>query len=749
VSTYANSADQGQPQFSDNGDKSPATNRDDAEIFLAALDPAATFFTFQTFDGNTERKDKQLTRILHGTLGARWDELADLNRRGAGIFVTVNETDGDGRSASNIKRVRALFIDLDAGRPLPDAFHVKPHIVIESSPGKWHCYWLMTNCDRTQFESLQKRLIRNYESDKSVHDLPRVMRLPGFVHQKVDKHGRASVASVTRVAEAHDHPAYTVEDFVEGLPDNGNGAAGANEGKGAGETNKSNGAAEPNGFEQYANSHSKSGKPDWSLKEDLKLRTALAAIPPDEKILTEKFGDSHEVFVNIGRALERLGWGDRGKAIWRDWCIGCPGKFDEKGLDLQWKSFGQNRDKADKPITVGTIFHYAKQFAKKNEEPTATFTPRPYVSTDPKLLPRRDWLYRPFLIRKFLSVDVAPGGLGKSNQSLVELCAMASGKPLLGVAPRSRLKIWYWNLEDPPDEIEKRIAAIRIHYNLKPEDLDGWVFVNHGRETPIVIGEADRNGTRIIKPVVDALIAAIQQSNIDVVIVDPFVSTHRVNENDNVAIDMVAKEWSGIADAGNCGVRLTHHTRKGDAEVTSDSGRGASSTNNAARIVRVMNRMTREEADQVGIEGEDRRRYYRTYIDKQNMAPPAEKSDWFFLESVNLENEPNPVNPYDRGDSVGVAVPWQWPEDVAQVDDDDLSACLTAIKTGRWRADSRSPEWVGNIIAKVLGLDLKRNAHRSRVNAILDKWMTAGALQVVDGEDAHRKTRAYVEVVQK
>src|SRR5437588_6973019 len=193
-------------------------NRDDTETFRAALDPAATEFTFQTFDDNAERADKQLTRILHGPLGRCWDLLTDLNRRGAGVFVTVNETDGRGRTAENIKRVRALFIDLD-GTPLPaeDAFHVKPHIIIESSPGRWHCYWLVTNCTLDQFNALQRRLIRNYDSDKSVHDLPRVMRLPGFVHQKVDKHGRASVPSVTRVAEAHDHEPYAVEQVTEGL----------------------------------------------------------------------------------------------------------------------------------------------------------------------------------------------------------------------------------------------------------------------------------------------------------------------------------------------------------------------------------------------------------------------------------------------------------------------------------------------------------------------------------------------------
>jgi hypothetical protein len=112
----------------------PTPNRVDAEQFLSALDPAAEKFTFQTFD-DSPLDTKMLARKLHGSLEKRWDELASLNQVGAGVFVTVNATDFKGRSAANIKHVRALFIDLD-GAPLPETFHVDPHIIVESSPGK-------------------------------------------------------------------------------------------------------------------------------------------------------------------------------------------------------------------------------------------------------------------------------------------------------------------------------------------------------------------------------------------------------------------------------------------------------------------------------------------------------------------------------------------------------------------------------------------------------------------------------------
>src|SRR5262249_8169298 len=57
----------------------------------------------------------------------------------------------------------------------------------------------------------------------------------------------------------------------------------------------------------------------WTFSEETRLRSALGMIPADEKALAEKFGHSHDTWVKIGRAIERLGWGERGFAIFRDW----------------------------------------------------------------------------------------------------------------------------------------------------------------------------------------------------------------------------------------------------------------------------------------------------------------------------------------------------------------------------------------------------------------------------------------------
>ena len=155
---------------------------DEAERFLTLLDPDAKRFTFQTFDDDVDRKDTRLVRVIHGSLTENFELLCSLNDQGAGVFVTVNETNFTGRKATDIVRVRALFSDLD-GVPRPENF-LTPSIEVETSEERWHLYYKVTDVALDEFSAKQKGLIARLGSDPSVHDLSRVMRLPGFLHQK-------------------------------------------------------------------------------------------------------------------------------------------------------------------------------------------------------------------------------------------------------------------------------------------------------------------------------------------------------------------------------------------------------------------------------------------------------------------------------------------------------------------------------------------------------------------------------------
>lgn len=364
----------------------------------------------------------------------------------------------------------------------------------------------------------------------------------------------------------------------------------------------------------------------------------------------------------------------------------------------------------------------------------------PYVWRDAASIPQRQFLYGRHYIRQFVSTDISPGGVGKSSLAIVDSIAMVAGKDLVGHQPRGRLRVAYWNGEDPLEELQRRVQAVAQYYNLEPSDLDG-LFVDTGRRLPIVLVQEDRSGIHVAQPVVDALIDTILRNRIDVVIIDPFVSSHRVTENDNNAIERVVKQWAQIADVTNCSINLIHHSRKTNgAEVTVEDGRGAVALLAAARSARSLNQMSEAEAAKAGIER--RRSYFRVDDGKSNLTPPMDNAQWYRLASATLKNGPLGID----GDDVGVVTSWTMPDPMATMTVDQLYAVQTAVAAGRWRESSQAQDWVGRAVARVLGLDVDLPADKARIKTFLKTWIRSGALVVVQDRDEHHRQRAYVIV---
>jgi hypothetical protein len=370
-----------------------------------------------------------------------------------------------------------------------------------------------------------------------------------------------------------------------------------------------------------------------------------------------------------------------------------------------------------------------------------TIRATPYVWTEPETIPLRAWLYGRHLLRKFVSATVAPGAVGKSSLILAEALAMVSGRPLLGISPTQKLRVWLWNLEDPKEETVRRVQATAKFYNLGPGDFGDRLFVDSGRDQSLVIATT-RNGASIVLPVVENIISEIMSREIDVLSIDPFVSCHMVSENDNQAMDMVVKEWAKVADRTNCAIELVHHTRKQggtEVEVTTESARGAKALTDACRSVRAVNRMTKEEGEKAGVE--NHRSHFRLFEDKPNLAPPADKSDWFELKSVNLGNGGGVF-----GDSIGVVTVWQWPDHFADVSVGDLRQVQAKVAEGRWRESSQSPAWVGHAVAAALRLETADKRQKAKISGLLKVWIQNGALKIVEGKDEKGTARSFVEV---
>lgn len=168
----------------------------EAKRFLCALSSqdGGEIFSFQTlYDVKAEHdvdqrlaEEKRLTRTIHGRFDEVVDKLAEMNSEGAGVFVCVNRTTGMGLRGKDVNRIRSFFVDDDTDHLRPEDLELAPSIVVRTKRG-YHFYWLASDStSKDSFGPAQKALAERFDTDSSIFNLNRVMRIPGFMHNKGD-----------------------------------------------------------------------------------------------------------------------------------------------------------------------------------------------------------------------------------------------------------------------------------------------------------------------------------------------------------------------------------------------------------------------------------------------------------------------------------------------------------------------------------------------------------------------------------
>lgn len=365
---------------------------------------------------------------------------------------------------------------------------------------------------------------------------------------------------------------------------------------------------------------------------------------------------------------------------------------------------------------------------KKGRE-IKVINPTPFEWVEPETIQPRQWIYGKFLMRGIVSGLIASGGVGKSSLSIAIGLSMVSGKTLLHDTPKDNLKVWLWNGEDSQEELTRRIIATCKHYKLKQDDIKGRLFFDSGLNQEIIIAEATRQSkaqlnNRLIEQIKDKIIS----NKIDLMVIDPFVSSHRVEENDNGAIDLVVKTWAKIAQDCNCSILLVHHISKtGGSAATAESARGASSFIGALRACWVLNPMTDELAESYGIENPAQ--YVAINNAKANLALRESKAKWLKLEGVSLEN--NRSHNLNEADFVGVVSKWTPPDPFDDMTVEDLENCKEAIRQGEYKESPQANNWVGHIIGSTIGKDSESKAGKKEINRIIKTWIASGELKII------------------
>ncbi len=165
---------------------------DGRQIFVSKFDPKdINGYDLSEMDKKPWHYHKNFDEVL--------EQLVNVNSKDKmrGIFFTVNELD---QSKDKTKKrtnkmwikSRAIWCEDDTIRSDdPNDFitdwPLQPNLIVNTSPGKYHYYWL-TECDDSyQWSIVQQKMVSEYGSDNSAKDLARILRVPGFYHLKDPK----------------------------------------------------------------------------------------------------------------------------------------------------------------------------------------------------------------------------------------------------------------------------------------------------------------------------------------------------------------------------------------------------------------------------------------------------------------------------------------------------------------------------------------------------------------------------------
>ncbi len=364
---------------------------------------------------------------------------------------------------------------------------------------------------------------------------------------------------------------------------------------------------------------------------------------------------------------------------------------------------------------------------------------------DPASIPPRDWVIPGLLLRRYLSVLVAPPGSGKSLLTLQLALACSTGISWGGWIIRKPAKTLVVNAEDDLDEMRRRLWAAAQEMNIPAARVADKLFLAESPES-IVIAKSDPKTKSVVRmPLMEKLIDTIVQNEIDVVVVDPFAETFEGDENDNSQVKWAGIAWREVARRTGASVFLVHHTRKyaGGMAGDADASRGGGALIGTARIVSTLFAMTEDEAKTLSIPPEERGNYVRFDDAKANLSLVSAIAKWFVKKSVTIPNGRELL----PGDEVGVLEPWKPPGVLEGFTAQSLNLLLDAIDRGLLNDDGQpsgarytfarnsKARWVGDVIETHLRCDEDKAMQIARL------WKKSGLLVESEYHDGKQERK--------
>lgn len=444
-------------------------------------------------------------------------------------------------------------------------------VVVESSPGHYHKYWLLNkpfvirdSSDLAKIDAIQKRWVAFIGSDPGAKDLARVLRLPGYMNKK-DKYKRDDGTFPTVDYAAADFEwTYTISDLEDMLPEpepeqrqyNSNESSPSETGEVRAAYNRAHSIEDA--ASRYLTGYTSIGKGVWSRPGD--KNSAGAKIQGDKLHIYSSNDPLHPSQNGDAQAYDAFGLfahfehnGDN-KAAWTE----------------AKKSMGMWEDRQPPIPEPPTI----------DDEPEWMAEHVPGVDTEqPQHAPEGMWTkplrwddildYPPvkwevdqvFAVGDNVGMIFGPSGEGKTFVTIDLLISLVKGRGKWAgkFAINRPMNICYATGEGF-NGIPPRLKACADHYNLTREDLNR---IQLYKEIPILTGQSS-DEVHIHNFIIQQLqIQSYGSQKLDVLVLDTLHNAAPgAQENDNTEMGLVIRLAKLASKELGCLVLLVHHAGK-------------------------------------------------------------------------------------------------------------------------------------------------------------------------------------------
>jgi hypothetical protein len=348
----------------------------------------------------------------------------------------------------------------------------------------------------------------------------------------------------------------------------------------------------------------------------------------------------------------------------------------------------------------------------------------------------REWVFGNRYCIGFVSGNLGNGGIGKTALAVVDAISITCGRSLTGEHLFRQENVLIVCLEDQRIELRRRIKAALMYHGIDPSKVKGRLFYCAHKGEKIMA--RDGRGVVVQGNLGPMIRAAAARHKAKIVIVEPLIKAHSVDENSNVDMDAVVDAFVAMAEEESLSIMLTQHTRKGtNIAGDADIGRGATAVKNGARLVYTTVAMNESERARYDLDEATAKSLIRIDSAKVNICRP-ELATWFQLVGVRLGNA---TAMYPNGDDVQTVTRWEPPDTFAGVSGATWCAIIDAIDAGmsngqRYSAANNATD---RAAWKIVVNHLERTEQQART--IINTWVKNKVLVADDYYDPiERKT---------